>query len=175
MKKLSEYTIATNCADIVDCQDGVAEIREEIGCRYEKKQDVPLYFYSRLDKLEKKLEKLAMKNYGMSYREAVIKFGYDNLRGMGKTSDEEKMKKSLKFKVGDYIEHTASAPFYHKVTAVCDLYYTTETYDYVTHQRRGTSKERKDKRQFKKVKTGKSQSKGVIYSCTQNEDGKISL
>lgn len=140
MKKLSEYTIATNCADIVDCQDGVAEIREEIGRRYEKKQDVPLYFYSRLDKLEKKLEKLAMKNYGMSYREAVIKFGYDNLRGMGKTSDEEKMKKSLKFKVGDYIEHTASAPFYHKVTAVGDLYYTTETYDYVTHQRRGTSK-----------------------------------
>ena len=50
------------------------------------------------------------------------------------------MKKSLKFKVGDYIEHTASAPFYHKVTAVGDLYYTTETYDYVTHQRRGTSK-----------------------------------
>lgn len=140
MKKLSEYTIASNCADIVDCQDGVAEIREEIGRRYKKKQDVPLYFYSRLDKLEKKLEKLAMKNYGMSYREAVIKFGYDNLRGMGKTSDEEKMKKSLKFKVGDYIEHTASAPFYHKVTAVCDLYYTTETYDYVTHQRRGTSK-----------------------------------
>ena len=44
MKKLSEYTIATNCADIVDCQDGVAEIREEIGRRYEKKQDVPLYF-----------------------------------------------------------------------------------------------------------------------------------
>lgn len=140
MKKLSEYTIATNCADIVDCQDGVAEIREEIDRRYRHKQDVPLYFYSRLDKLEKKLEKLAMKNYGMSYREAVIKFGYDNLRGMGKTSDEEKMKKSLKFKVGDYIEHTASAPFYHKVTAVGDLYYTTETYDYVTHQRRGTSK-----------------------------------
>ena len=50
------------------------------------------------------------------------------------------MKKSLKFKVGDYIEHTASAPFYHKVTAVGDLYYTTETYDYVTHEKRGVSK-----------------------------------
>lgn len=95
MKKLSEYTIATNCADIVDCQDGVAEIRDEIDRRYRHKQDVPLYFYSRLDKLEKKLEKLAMKNYGMSYREAVIKFGYDNLRGMGKTNDKEKIATAL--------------------------------------------------------------------------------
>lgn len=80
LPKLSAYTHANNCADIVDCQDGLAEIRDAMNVYFRAKKQPPLYYYSRICKLEQKLEKLSQKHFGMSYNQAVVKFGYDNLR-----------------------------------------------------------------------------------------------
>ena len=55
--QLSAYTIADNCTDTTDLQDGIDEIMAAIQVYKEQERKVPSYFYHRLLKLEKKLKK----------------------------------------------------------------------------------------------------------------------
>lgn len=55
MNKLSAYTIATNCTDTTDLQNGIDEINETIKLRIKQGRKIPSYYYCRLKKLEKKL------------------------------------------------------------------------------------------------------------------------
>jgi xanthine dehydrogenase molybdopterin-binding subunit B len=57
-KILSAYTVARYCSDITDVMCGIEEIRGVINQRNEAHKPVPLYFYTRLSKLNKKLTKL---------------------------------------------------------------------------------------------------------------------
>ena len=52
MKKLSAYTVASNCTDLTDIRDGIAEIHEAMKAR------IPAFYVSRLAKLETKKKKL---------------------------------------------------------------------------------------------------------------------
>lgn len=55
--QLSAYTIADNCTDITDLQDGIDEILAAIQVYKGKERKVPSFFYHRLLKLENKLKK----------------------------------------------------------------------------------------------------------------------
>ncbi|WP_165026734.1 hypothetical protein [Dysgonomonas sp. ZJ279] len=58
MKKLSAYTIASNCTDLTDVCDGIIEIREALAeCRRIMKRR-PNYYIQREIKLKKKLLKI---------------------------------------------------------------------------------------------------------------------
>ena len=57
-KILSAYTVARYCCDITDVEFGIDEIQEQIEARNRANKKIPLYFYSRLSKLEGKLNKL---------------------------------------------------------------------------------------------------------------------
>ena len=69
MKKLSAYTIATNCTDIVDVCDGILEIRIEAKKRRDENKKTPSYYYVRLRKLAEKLVKLINKAIEISEHE----------------------------------------------------------------------------------------------------------
>ena len=56
--KLSAYTIAANCLDKSDCKSGIQEIRNLIKYRELINKSVPYYVYTRLGKLEDKLQNL---------------------------------------------------------------------------------------------------------------------
>lgn len=63
MKKiLSNYTIASYCADIADCKSGLSEIKETISSYMRVNSKVPYYFYSREKKLIEKISKLESKD-----------------------------------------------------------------------------------------------------------------
>lgn len=55
--QLSAYTIADNCTDTTDLQDGINEIHFAIKELQTRGKKAPSYFYSRLQKLENKLKK----------------------------------------------------------------------------------------------------------------------
>lgn len=56
MKKLSAYTVASNCTDLTDIRDGLAEIHEAMKDCIESGKHIPLFYVSRLAKLETKEE-----------------------------------------------------------------------------------------------------------------------
>ncbi len=58
MKKLSAYTIASNCSDMQDLKDGIQEIQERISQRLSYNIKIPAYYYYRLDKLIKAKDKI---------------------------------------------------------------------------------------------------------------------
>lgn len=60
--KLSPYTIASNCTDLTDIRDGINEIQDEIKRLLSLDKHVPLFFYSRLSKLQAKRKKIEQKN-----------------------------------------------------------------------------------------------------------------
>ena len=60
--KLSPYTIASNCTDLTDIRDGINEIQEEMKRLVSEGKNVPLFFYSRLSKLQAKRKKFEQKN-----------------------------------------------------------------------------------------------------------------
>ena len=61
MKKLSAYTIASNCADIDDVCAGIKEIQDEIRNRERLGKKVPAYYYIRYHKLYNKYFSLTKK------------------------------------------------------------------------------------------------------------------
>lgn len=61
MKKLSAYTIASNCADIDDVYSGITEIQDEIRNRERLGKKVPSYYYIRFHKLYNKYFSLRKK------------------------------------------------------------------------------------------------------------------
>ena len=58
MKKLSAYTVASNCTDWTDIRDGIAEIHEAMKACVESGKHIPSFYVSRLGKLETKKKKL---------------------------------------------------------------------------------------------------------------------
>ena len=56
MKKLSAYTVASNCTDLTDIRDGIAEIHEAMKACVESGKRIPSFYVSRLAKLETKKE-----------------------------------------------------------------------------------------------------------------------
>ena len=58
MKKLSAYTVASNCTDLTDIRDGIAEIHEAMKTCVESGKHIPSFYVSRLAKLETKKRKL---------------------------------------------------------------------------------------------------------------------
>ncbi|PXV62344.1 hypothetical protein CLV62_12032 [Dysgonomonas alginatilytica] len=58
IKKLSLYTIATNCTDLSDLQGGINDMKEAIRQYENKGRKVPYFFYNRLRKLNDKVAKL---------------------------------------------------------------------------------------------------------------------
>lgn len=54
MKKLSAYTVASNCTDLTDIRDGIAEIHEAMKACVESGKHIPSFYVSRLAKLETK-------------------------------------------------------------------------------------------------------------------------
>ena len=58
MKKLSAYTVASNCTDLTDIRDGIAEIHEAMKTCVESGKHIPSFYVSRLAKLETKKKKL---------------------------------------------------------------------------------------------------------------------
>jgi len=61
-KILSAYTIARYCTDIADVTYGIEEILGKIRERNRTNKRTPYYFYTRLSKLNEKLERLTDKN-----------------------------------------------------------------------------------------------------------------
>ena len=57
MKKLSAYTVASNCTDLTDIRDGIAEIHEAMKT-WLNPEHIPSFCVSRLAKLETKKKKL---------------------------------------------------------------------------------------------------------------------
>ena len=62
IRKLSPYTIASNCTDLTDIRDGINEIQEEMKRLVSEGTNVPSFFYSRLSKLQTKRKKFEQKN-----------------------------------------------------------------------------------------------------------------
>lgn len=58
MKKFSAYTVVSNCTDLTDIRDGIAEIHEAMKARIESGKHIPAFYVSRLAKLETKKKKL---------------------------------------------------------------------------------------------------------------------
>ena len=58
IRKLSPYTIASNCTDLTDIRDGINEIQDENERFVSEGKNVPSFFYSRLSKLQNKEEKI---------------------------------------------------------------------------------------------------------------------
>ena len=53
MKKLTAYTVASNCTDLTDIRDGIAEIHEAMKACVESGKRIPSFYVSRLAKLER--------------------------------------------------------------------------------------------------------------------------
>ncbi len=58
MKKLSSQTIAKNCTDLRDIYCGISEIEGAINIMRDTGVNVPLYFYTRINKLKEKRRRL---------------------------------------------------------------------------------------------------------------------
>lgn len=63
IRKLSPYTIASNCTDLTDIRDGINEIQDEMKRLVSEGKNVPSFFYSRLSKLQTKRKKFEQKNH----------------------------------------------------------------------------------------------------------------
>lgn len=63
IRKLSPYTIASNCTDLTDIRDGINEIQDEMKRLVSEGKNVPSFFYSRLSKLQTKRKNLNRKPY----------------------------------------------------------------------------------------------------------------
>ncbi len=61
-KKLSAYTVASNCSDLTDVREGIKEIQDAILKINSENKNVPAYFFSRLSKLKAKKEKFECRN-----------------------------------------------------------------------------------------------------------------
>jgi hypothetical protein len=57
MKKLSEYTKASNCTDLTDLRYGAEKISEAIEYRKSQNLSIPDYYYIRLEKIMDKIDK----------------------------------------------------------------------------------------------------------------------
>jgi len=57
-RKLSAYTIASNCTDKTDCRDGLNEIDDFIRRRKAVGLKVPIFVYGRQYRLSEKLKKV---------------------------------------------------------------------------------------------------------------------
>lgn len=73
--KLSPYTIASNCTDLIDIRDGINEIQDEMKRLVSEGKDVPSFFYSRLSKLHAKRKKFEQKN--LVHMNVTIRFFID--------------------------------------------------------------------------------------------------
>ena len=62
IRKLSPYTIASNCTDLTDIRDGINEIQDEMKRLVSEGKDIPSFFYSRILKLQSKRKKCKQKN-----------------------------------------------------------------------------------------------------------------
>lgn len=78
---LSPYTMATNCTDIIDCNDGISELWDACDRYKAAGQKVPEYIYKRIDELDAKRDKCSLKEHGMKYDE-WIKSKFDTLEGV---------------------------------------------------------------------------------------------
>lgn len=97
-RKLSPYTIASNCTDITDCNDGIDEIFEAFD-RYDgQHKKRPLYLYSRLEKLKAKRDKCSLKEHGMKYDDYLLS------RDLGKT--DEKIKFNFRNQLNQFFANT---------------------------------------------------------------------
>ena len=80
MKKLSAYTVASNCTDLTDIRDGIAEIHEAMKTCVESGKHIPSFYVSRLAKLETKKKKAirdAVLNNGRSILDFPEAWGED--------------------------------------------------------------------------------------------------
>ncbi|MBO7054850.1 MAG: hypothetical protein J6W37_05655 [Bacteroidales bacterium] len=97
-RKLSPYTIASNCTDITDCNDGIDEIFEAFD-RYDgQHKKRPLYLYNRLEKLKAKRDKCSLKEHGMKYDDYLLS------RDLGKT--DEKIKFNFRNQLNQFFANT---------------------------------------------------------------------
>lgn len=69
---LSPYTIATNCTDITDCNDGISELWDAYDRYKAAMAKVPEYIYKRIEKLNAKRDKCSLKEHGMKYDEWLM-------------------------------------------------------------------------------------------------------
>lgn len=76
MKKLSAYTVASNCTDLTDIRDGLAEIHEAMKDCIESGKHISLFYVSRLAKLEAKKKKLEKRT--QIYMTVTIRFFIDD-------------------------------------------------------------------------------------------------
>jgi len=101
-RELSAYTIARYCSDVTDVTHGIDEIWERIRERNRVNKRSPYYFYNRLSKLKKKLNKLTNKESKvMNYRCREIKSMIDKYES---TSDVNKLINSLKRYIDEHGE-----------------------------------------------------------------------
>ncbi|MBR4620563.1 MAG: hypothetical protein IKO46_06240 [Salinivirgaceae bacterium] len=99
MEKLSAYTIAANCTDIIDCNDGISELWDAYDLYKKAGRKVPEYIYKRIEKLETKRDKCSLKEHGMKYDEWLMS-RFDKLEGASDGYIEaykEALKKWLKY------------------------------------------------------------------------------
>lgn len=84
-KKLSPYTIASNCTDIRDCNDGLTELYDAYNRYLKEGKKTPAYIWTRIEKLEAKRDKCSLKEHGMKYDEYLLSLDLgktDNLQGI---------------------------------------------------------------------------------------------
>lgn len=74
MKKLSAYTVASNCTDLTDIRDGLAEIHEAM--KHRIRETYSFIYVSRLAKLETKKKKLEKRT--QIYMTVTIRFFIDD-------------------------------------------------------------------------------------------------
>lgn len=81
MNKLSAYTIAANCTDIIDLQSGIDETNEAIQICIKENRKIPSHYFARLKKLETKLNKKqainAKQKLSVTIRVAVTPVGLE--------------------------------------------------------------------------------------------------
>jgi hypothetical protein len=79
LNSLSSYTIAKNCSDITDLNDGVLEIKSAIYIRQKTNKKIPSFYAVRLGNLYDRINKLSL-------QPSV----YTTLRMMGRNKTEQK-------------------------------------------------------------------------------------
>ena len=92
---LSPYTIAANCTDTTDCNDGISELWNACDRYKAAGQKVPEYIYKRIEKLNAKRDKCSLKEHGLKYDEWLIS-RFDKLEALhkGRATLVAKRKKS---------------------------------------------------------------------------------
>ncbi|MBR6266345.1 MAG: hypothetical protein IKR66_07130 [Bacteroidales bacterium] len=83
-RKLSAYTIASNCTDITDCNCGITELYDAYNRYLKEGKKTPEYIWTRMEKLEAKRDKCSLKEHGMKYDD------YLSSLDLGKTDENIK-------------------------------------------------------------------------------------